>query len=120
MSHFAVLCNEKVESVAGAEDSSLTADRVNFTIQQMKTDSIFYRLFELRPETLFLLLGETAKSAQETAAHYQFQAIEFKEPAHRADGVFLPREPDLPLYFLEVQFCRLSSVYADLLVKAFT
>jgi len=86
----------------------------------MITDPLFYRLFETSPETFFLLLGMSADSAREMAARYQYQAIEFKETSHRSDGVFLPKEPGLPLYFLEVQFYYLPSVFADLMVKVFT
>ncbi len=86
----------------------------------MITDPVFYRLFETSPETFFLLLGMSADSAREMAARYQYQAIEFKETSHRVDGVFLPKEPGLPLYLLEVQFYPLASVFADLLVKAYT
>jgi predicted transposase/invertase (TIGR01784 family) len=86
----------------------------------MITDPLFYRLFETSPETFFLLLGLPIETARETAARYRYQAIEFKETAHRVDGVFLPKEPGLPLYFLEVQFYPLPSVFADLLVKVFT
>jgi predicted transposase/invertase (TIGR01784 family) len=84
------------------------------------TDPIFYRLFESSPETFFLLLGMSADSATQMAARYQYQAIEFKETSHRVDGIFLPKEPGLPLYFLEVQFYPLPNVFADLMVKAFT
>ena len=70
----------------------------------MKTDSLFYRLFETSPETFFLVLGMSADSARDMAARYQYEAIEFKETAHRVDGVFLPKEPGLPLYVCEVQF----------------
>src|SRR4051812_48691403 len=86
----------------------------------MITDPIFYRLFETSPETFFILLGMSGDAAQEMAARYQYQAIEFKETSHRVDGVFLPNEPGLPLYFLEVQFYHLPSVFADLLAKAYT
>ena len=86
----------------------------------MITDPLFYRLFETSPETFFLLLGLSTDAAQEMAARYQYQAIEFKETAHRVDGVFLPKEAGLPLYFLEVQFYPLPSVFADLLVKVYT
>jgi predicted transposase YdaD len=86
----------------------------------MKSDHLFYRLFETSPETLFLLLGASPDSAREQAHRYQFRAVEYKETAHRADGVFLPREPGLPLYFLEVQFYRLPSVYTNLLAKVYT
>jgi predicted transposase/invertase (TIGR01784 family) len=86
----------------------------------MITDPLFYRLFETSPETFFLLLGMSTDSAREMATRYQYQAIEFKETSHRADGVFLPREPGLPLYFLEAQFYSLPSVFADLLAKVYT
>lgn len=86
----------------------------------MVTDPLFYRLFETSPETFFILLGMPNGRAREMASRYLYQAIEFKETAHRADGVFQPREPDLPVYFVEVQFYSLPSVYADLLVKIFT
>ncbi len=86
----------------------------------MVTDPLFYRLFETSPETFFLLLGMSADLAREMAARYDYQAIEFKETSHRVDGVFLPKEPGLPLYFLEVQFYPLPSVFADLLVKVYT
>ncbi len=86
----------------------------------MITDPIFYRLFETSPETLSLLLGMSPEAAVAMAARYQFQAIEFKETSHRADGIFLPKEPGLPLYFLEVQFYSLANVYAGLLAKVYT
>lgn len=86
----------------------------------MTTDPLFYRLFETSPDTFFLLLGMSADSAKEMAARYRFQAIEFKETSHRTDGVFLPKEAGLPLYFVETQFYPLPSVFASLLVKAYT
>jgi predicted transposase/invertase (TIGR01784 family) len=86
----------------------------------MITDPLFYRLFETSPETFFLLLGMSADAARAMAARYKYQAIEFKETSHRVDGVFLPKETGLPLYFLEVQFYRLPSVFADICVKAYT
>jgi predicted transposase/invertase (TIGR01784 family) len=86
----------------------------------MITDPIFYRLFETSPETFFLLLGMPPDSAREMAAHYQYEALEFKETAHRSDGIFRPIAPGMPLYFLEVQFYPLASVFADLLVKFYT
>ena len=86
----------------------------------MITDPIFYRLFATSPETFFLVLGMPDDMAKEMAGRYEYEAIEFKETAHRSDGVFRPKEPGLPLYFLEVQFYHLPSVFADLLVKAYT
>ncbi len=86
----------------------------------MITDPLFYRLFETTPETLFLVLGMPAESAAALAARYQYRALEFKETSHRTDGVFLPNEAGLPVYFLEVQFYALPSVYADVLAKVYT
>jgi predicted transposase/invertase (TIGR01784 family) len=86
----------------------------------MRTDAIFYQLFAISPETFFLVLGKSADEARDLAAQYQYEALEFKETAHRADGVFLPKEEGEPLYFLEVQFYPLPSVFADILLKAYT
>jgi predicted transposase/invertase (TIGR01784 family) len=89
-------------------------------IAGMKTDPICYRLFNISPETFFLLLGMPAATACEMAARYEFDAIEFKATAHRSDGVYRPKQPGLPLYVLEAQFYELPSIYADLLVKVYT
>ncbi|HZZ80464.1 MAG TPA: DUF2887 domain-containing protein [Gemmataceae bacterium] len=72
----------------------------------MITDPIFYRLFQTSPETFFLLLGMSPESASAMAARYEYQAIEYKETSHRADGVFLPKEAGLPIYF----FWKRSSI----------
>jgi predicted transposase/invertase (TIGR01784 family) len=68
----------------------------------MKTDKIFYTLFQAFPELLFQLIGESPEFAQD----YEFKSIEIKELSFRLDGVFLPSDnhPDHPLYFVEVQF----------------
>jgi predicted transposase/invertase (TIGR01784 family) len=86
----------------------------------MRTDAIFYQLFAISPETFFLMLGKSADEARDLAERYQYEALEFKETAHRADGVFLPKEEGQPVYFLEVQFYELPSVFADVLAKAYT
>lgn len=86
----------------------------------MVTDPLFYELFMFSPETLFFLIGMRADLAREMASRYQYEAIEFKKTSRHCDGVFVPRQTDLPLYFLEVQFYPLSSVFANLLVKVFT
>ena len=69
----------------------------------MITDPVFYRLFATSPETFFLMLGMSAESAREMAARFQYEAIEFKTTSQRVDGVFLPKEAGLPIYFLEAQ-----------------
>ena len=75
----------------------------------MKTDKIFYTLFQAFPDLLFQLLGQPSELAQ----NYQFQSIEIKELAFRLDGVFLPDDnsPEQPIYFLEVQFQKDPNFY---------
>lgn len=67
----------------------------------MKTDSLFYRIFQTLPEIFFTLTG-----FEYNAADYQFQAVELKQTAFRLDGVFKPVAVDtnLPTIFVEVQF----------------
>ncbi|NEP88326.1 MAG: Rpn family recombination-promoting nuclease/putative transposase [Okeania sp. SIO2C2] len=68
----------------------------------MRTDSIFYTLFQSVPNAFFELI-----SLPETIAkNYQFDSIEVKETSFRIDGVFVPTEvtPETPIYFVEVQF----------------
>ena len=67
----------------------------------MKTDSIFYRLFQEIPSIFFELIGNSPQLAE----LYQFSSVEVKQTAFRIDGVFLPNQnTDNPIYFLEVQF----------------
>jgi predicted transposase/invertase (TIGR01784 family) len=66
----------------------------------VKTDTIFYRLFQSFPEFFFELIN----SSEETANFYQFSSVEVKQLAFRIDGVFLPSQDNQPIYFLEVQF----------------
>jgi len=75
----------------------------------MKTDKIFYTLFQVFPELLFQLLGQPPALAQ----NYQFQSVEIKELAFRLDGIFLPdsNQLDSPIYFLEVQFQKDPEFY---------
>jgi predicted transposase YdaD len=61
----------------------------------MITDPIFYQLFATSPETFFLLLGMPVEAAREMASRYQYEALEFKETAHRLDGVFQPKPHSL-------------------------
>ncbi|MBH8564251.1 DUF2887 domain-containing protein [Nostoc sp. CENA67] len=67
----------------------------------MKTDSIFYRLFQTFPGILFELIGRQPSEA----SAYQFSSVELKQTAFRIDGLFLPtvNQPEYPIVFLEVQ-----------------
>jgi predicted transposase/invertase (TIGR01784 family) len=68
----------------------------------LKTDSIFYRIFQTDPGILFELLGQSADRAQ----GYEFRSVEIKQLAFRIDGVLLPKldAPDQTVWFVEVQF----------------
>ena len=79
----------------------------------MKTDSIFYRLFQEFPNIFFELIGNSS----ETATGYQFSSVEVKQTAFRIDGVFLPETEELPIYFVEVQFQTDSEIYSRLFTE---
>lgn len=63
----------------------------------MKTDALFYELFQLAPETFFELLQVTPTCS------YHFESITVKTSEKRIDGVFEPAVAGQPIYFLEVQ-----------------
>ena len=79
----------------------------------MKTDSIFYRLFQEFPNIFFELIGNST----ETATGYEFSSVEVKQTAFRIDGVFLPQTEEKPIYFLEVQFQADSEIYSRLFTE---
>ncbi|MBW4479512.1 MAG: Rpn family recombination-promoting nuclease/putative transposase [Tolypothrix brevis GSE-NOS-MK-07-07A] len=79
----------------------------------MKTDSIFYRLFQEFPNIFFELIG----NSPETATGYEFSSVEVKQTAFRIDGVFLPETEEKPIYFLEVQFQADSEIYSRLFTE---
>ncbi|MBW4643891.1 MAG: Rpn family recombination-promoting nuclease/putative transposase [Goleter apudmare HA4340-LM2] len=77
----------------------------------MKTDSIFYRLFQEFPSVFFELIGNSPQIAEA----YQFSSIEIKQTAFRIDGVFLPTPGEQnPIYFVEVQFQTDTEIYSRL------
>ena len=67
----------------------------------LKTDSIFYRLFQANPGILFELLA----LPPEFALGYDFSSVEIKQVAFRLDGLLLPKpdNPDQTVWFVEVQ-----------------
>ncbi len=67
----------------------------------MKTDSLFYRLFQEWPELVLELAGLEAP-----ATGYTLRAEEVKQTGFRLDGVLAPSDdqPDWPLVFIETQF----------------
>jgi len=82
----------------------------------MKTDHIFYRIFKDLPQTFFELWSESPEQAN----YYRFDSVELKQTAFRIDGVFLPNNPDNPIYFTEVQFQKDPSIYLRLFSEIFT
>ncbi len=83
----------------------------------MKTDTIFYRLFQSFPGIFFELID----SSPQQANTYQFASVEVKQLAFRIDGVFLPtgNTPEQPIYFLEVQFQPDSKFYSRFFSEIF-
>ncbi len=75
----------------------------------MRTDTIFYELFQTCPGLLFELIGKQPSLAQA----YQFTSVEVKELARTMDGLFLPTDvkSSEPIYFLEVQFQKDNNFY---------
>jgi predicted transposase/invertase (TIGR01784 family) len=67
----------------------------------LKTDSIFYRIFQSSPGILFELLGQSPELAQGR----EFRAVEIKQVAFRLDGVLFPKPEgsDQTIWFVEVQ-----------------
>ena len=83
----------------------------------MKTDSIFYSLFQAFPSIFFELINHSP----EESASYEFTSREVKQLAFRLDGLFLPKanEPDKPFYLVEVQFQPDASLYYRLFAELF-
>ncbi|MEQ9233933.1 Rpn family recombination-promoting nuclease/putative transposase [Coleofasciculus sp. E2-BRE-01] len=83
----------------------------------MKTDSIFYNLFQAFPSIFFELINRSP----EEAANYEFTSREVKQLAFRLDGLFLPKtnEPDKPFYLVEVQFQPDASLYYRVFAELF-
>jgi predicted transposase/invertase (TIGR01784 family) len=79
----------------------------------VKTDSIFYRLFQEFPSIFFELIG----NSPELAEVYQFSSVEVKQTAFRIDGVFLSETAENPIYFVEVQFQTDEELYSRLITE---
>ncbi|MEA5579720.1 Rpn family recombination-promoting nuclease/putative transposase [Nodularia harveyana UHCC-0300] len=80
----------------------------------MKTDSIFYRLFQEIPSIFFELIGNSPEEANK----YQFSSVEVKQTSFRLDGVFLPIQTvENPIYFVEVQFQADGEIYSRLFAE---
>ena len=88
---------------------------ISFT-KTMKTDSIFYQLFQTLPGVFFDLIGQSSVDV----SAYTFQSIEIKEVAKRIDGVFISASgSSQPIYFVEVQFQPDAKFYYRFITEIF-
>jgi predicted transposase YdaD len=71
----------------------------------MKTDPLFYELFQAAPQTFFELVQITP------SCPYRFESITVKASEKRIDGVLEPADPSQPFYFLEVQAFSDDTIY---------
>ncbi|MGM9499347.1 Rpn family recombination-promoting nuclease/putative transposase [Desertifilum tharense] len=83
----------------------------------MKTDTIFYRIFQSFPSIFFELIDQPPTLAEV----YQFSSVEVKQLAFRIDGVFLPTRTanNSPIYFAEVQFQLDPKFYSRFFAEIF-
>ncbi|MFN3562265.1 MAG: Rpn family recombination-promoting nuclease/putative transposase [Chloroherpetonaceae bacterium] len=73
----------------------------------MKTDNLFYHIFNDLPEAFFALIGLPESEAR----GYVFKSVELKQAAFRIDATFQPKDEARPMYFVEVQFQRDEKFY---------
>jgi len=83
----------------------------------VKTDTIFYSLFQAFPSIFFELIDRSPIEA----ATYEFTSREIKQLAFRLDGLFLPKtnNSEKPLYVVEVQFQPDEDLYYRLFGELF-
>ena len=81
----------------------------------MKTDTLFYQLFN----TFHTLLFELIERPIAEAEGYEFSSVEVKEKAFRFDGIFSPKAEDKPIYLLEVQFQQKEDFYWEYLSEIY-
>jgi predicted transposase/invertase (TIGR01784 family) len=86
------------------------------TLRCMKSDSLFYKYFQLLPEALLLLAGEDI-SALQNVSEYRFQSIEVKDLSFRLDGVLAMADYQGTFYFVEVQYQKDKRLYRRILAE---
>jgi predicted transposase/invertase (TIGR01784 family) len=94
------------------QDTILKLDK-HFGI--VKTDTLFYQIFQTFPQLVFQLLDRPVIPG------YAFTSVEVKEKSFRFDGIFMP-PPDRstePIYFIEVQFQPDANFYRAFLSEIF-
>jgi len=81
----------------------------------MKTDILFYQLFQSFHSLLFELIERPIAEAES----YEFSSVEVKEKAFRFDGIFSPTDKNKPIYLIEVQFQAKPDFYWEYLSEIF-
>ncbi len=81
----------------------------------MKTDTLFYQLFQSFHSLLFELIDLPVIEAE----GYQFSSVEIKEKAFRFDGIFMPSSDDKPIFLIEVQFQPKEDFYWEFLSELY-
>lgn len=83
----------------------------------MKTDSLFYRLFQQWPGLVLELAGIKVTDPGD----YQFRSEEIKQTAFRVDGLLIPptSQMEAPLVFVEVQFQPDAEFYGRFFAEIF-
>ncbi len=81
----------------------------------MRTDTIFFQLFQTFDNLLFELVGLPPEAAE----GYHFTSVEIKEKAFRFDGIFVPDSLDKNLWFVEVQFQKRTEFYWEFIGEIF-
>jgi predicted transposase/invertase (TIGR01784 family) len=84
----------------------------------MKTDTLFYEIFQTQPGLLLELLGRDVTEI----ANYDFRSVEVKQTAFRIDGLLIPKRSGTPapVYFSEVQFQKDPQLYHRFFAEIFT
>jgi predicted transposase/invertase (TIGR01784 family) len=81
----------------------------------MRTDTLFYQLFNAFHSLLFELIERPISEAE----GYEFSSVEVKEKAFRFDGIFIPKAKDKLIYLIEVQFQQKEDFYWEYLSEIY-
>ena len=83
----------------------------------MKTDALFYRLFQALPGLVFELAGIENVNGRD----YRFRSEEVKQTAFRLDGVLTPPagNPEWPVVFVEAQMQADEAFYGRWFAEIF-
>ncbi len=84
----------------------------------MKTDTLFYEIFQMQPGLLLELLGHEGDDIRD----YDFRSVEIKQTAQRIDGLLIPKGNRFsgPVYFSEIQFQKDVQIYHRFFAEIFT